>query len=118
MGKPLQLDVKAMAEWLTPGEYPVKAMATEWTPSWHHPSVEQDVEEWAHGARLRYEADRANEVLAQNCASSWHAAAESRAAIWSEVDKGRILGPFPHSPLQGFKSTPRAIIDEMEKSNK
>ena len=118
VAEPLQLNAEAMAEWLTPGECPVTAMTAEWTAAWHHPSVEQDVEEWAHGARLRYEGDREDEVLAPNCASSWQAAAESRAAIWSEVEKGRILGPFPHPPLQGFKSTPRAIIDEMEKSNK
>ena len=70
VGKPLQLDAKAMAEWLTPGKCPVPAMAAEWASSWHHPSVEEDVEEWAHGARLRYEGDKESEVLAPNCASS------------------------------------------------
>ena len=59
-----------MAEWLTPGACPVDWGQQDWQDGWDHPSAEQDVEEWAHGARLRYKGDRENDVEAPNCKSS------------------------------------------------
>ena len=39
-------------------------------------------------------------------------------AVWDEVGKGRVLGPFPVAPLRGFKVIARAMVDERAKSGK
>ena len=83
-----------------------------------HPTVEKDVVEWAHGADLRFEGDRLKDVAAPNCKSCYTEAAEMRKTIQEGIAVGHIFGPYVCPPLGGFKQTPRALIDEMEKSGK
>ena len=116
--KPLTLNAAAMAEWLTPGPCPGDKFTEDWVADCCHPTVAENVPEWAHGADLRYEGDRLTDVAAPNCASCYTAPGEMRNTVWDGVAKGHVLGPYPLPPLAGFKQTPRALIDEMEKSNK
>ena len=118
IAKPLHLNAQAMAEWLTPGKCPSEHAPMDWHVSAAHPTVEKDVMEWAHGADLRYEGDRTREVLAPNSSSCAAAPDETAAIIRKELSAGRMLGPFPVVPLAGFRVVPRAMKDEMEKSNK
>ena len=114
----LTLNAVNMAKWLTPGPCPCPQAAQGWQEAWQHPTVEKDVVEWAHGADLRFEGDRSQEVAAPNCASCYTAAEEMRKTIWDGVAAGHMFGPYATPPLQGFKQTPRALIDEMLKSGK
>ena len=108
-----------MVKWLTPGECPIpEGMGDQWKESWMHPTVRDDVKEWVHGASLRFEGDRSLEVRPPNHASAADQPEVARKTIWDEVVKSRLLGPFVKPPLPGWRTIPRALVDEMERSGK
>ena len=111
--KPLTLNAEAMAAWLTPGPCPADWGAAEWNDAAAHPTVQKDMHEWATGADLRFEGERDQQVLAPNSASCLEAPQETAAVIRKELAAGRMLGPFPLVPMEGFRVVPRAMKDEM-----
>ena len=118
LSTPLQLNAATMVEWLTPGPCPHAEHDRSWIQSASHPTVEVDALEWAQGASLRFEGDRSKQVLAENSKSCEGAPEQTAAVIRKELLAGRMLGPFPVVPLAGFRVVPRAMKDEMQKSNK